>query len=59
MAKIAMGRILRWGSLQLCQSLVNGLYHGVSYLIKQIDCQIYKKQAKKSGKASRKIITVG
>ena len=21
-----MGRILRWGSLQLCQSLVNGLY---------------------------------
>ena len=21
-----MGRILRWGSLQFCQSLVNGLY---------------------------------
>ena len=24
--KIAMGQILRWGLLQLCQSLVNGLY---------------------------------
>ena len=23
-----MGRILRWESLQLCQSLVNGLYRG-------------------------------
>ena len=23
---IAKGRILRWGSLQLCQSSVNGLY---------------------------------
>ena len=22
-----IGRILRWGSLQLCQSLVNGLYN--------------------------------
>ena len=27
-----MGRILRWGSLQLCQSLVNGLYIPVPLL---------------------------
>ena len=34
MKKIAMGRILRWGggSLQLCQSLVNGLYIDSDYV---------------------------
>ena len=26
-----MGRTLRWGSLQLCQSLVNGLYKESNY----------------------------
>ena len=36
-----MGRILRWGSLQICQSLVNGLQyihrmqHAESFLIQQ------------------------
>ena len=34
-----MGRILRWGSLQLCQSLVNGLYF---ISLKDFKKQFYK-----------------
>ena len=29
-----MGRILRWGSLQLCQSLVNGLFSSHLLIVK-------------------------
>ena len=43
-----MGRILRWGLLQLCQSLVNGLYSPVpSNSTNDIKCDSNKTQSLK------------
>ena len=46
-----MGRILRWGLLQLCQSLVNGLHHQVIHKTDHmsdlhVDCSFHKQSTK-------------